>query len=103
MTTSSVNNVAAVTTITGNRITWTGNAITSPHTAGNTSGQPLSGIKYCLQARGDIHGFLRFPFADPETLDGMLTPGDLKTAEVKLTQGGAGAAMALIAEEVYGY
>ena len=52
---------------------------------------------------GDIHGFLRFPFADPDTLEGALSPSDLKTAEIKLTQGGAGATLALIAEEVFGY
>ena len=103
MTTSSVNNVAAATTITGNQLTITGNAITAPHTAGNTSGQPLSAVKFDLDVVGDIHGLLRFPFADPETLDGALLPQDLRTAQVKLTQGGAGAAVALIAEELYTY
>ena len=101
MTTSSVQSVAAATTVTGNQITITGNTITAPHTAGNTSGQPISAVKFDCVVIGEIHGFLRFPFADPLTLDGMLTPGELKTAEIKLTQGGAGAAMALIAEEVF--
>jgi len=103
MTTSSVNYVAAATTVTGNQVTIVGNAITAPHTAGNTSGQPLSAVKYAMKVVGDIHGFLRFPFADPESFDGMLLPVELRTAQIKLTQGGAGAALALIAEEVYSY
>ena len=103
MTTSSVQSIAAATAVTGNRITITGNTITSPHTAGNTSGQPISAVKFDAIVFGDPHGYLYFPFADPETLEGMLTPSDLKTAQIKLTQGGAGASMALIAEEVYSY
>lgn len=103
MTTSSVSSVAAATACTGNQITIVGNTITAPHTAGNTSGQPIAAVKYDAVVFGDVHGFLRFPFADPTTLEGMLLPVDLKTAQVKLTQGGAGAAIALIAEEIYGY
>jgi len=103
MATSSVNHVAAATTVTGNQITIIGNTITAPHTAGNTSGQPISAVAYDAVIFGEIHGFLRFPFADPLTLQGMLTPADLATAEIKLTQGGAGAALALIAEEVHAY
>jgi hypothetical protein len=56
-----------------------------------------------MKVVGDVHGLLRFPFADPETFDGVLLPADLRTAQIKLTQGGAGAALALIAEEVYPY
>jgi len=103
MTTSSVNYVAAATTVTGNQVTITGNTITAPHTAGNTSGQPISAVKFAMRVVGDIHGLLRFPFADPESFDGILLPADLRTAQIKLTQGGAGAALALIAEEVYPY
>lgn len=103
MTTSSVNHVAAATTVTGNQVTIVGNTITAPYSAGTTSGVPLSAVKYAMKVVGDIHGLLRFPFADPETFDGLLLPGDLRTAQIKLTQGGAGAALALIAEEVYPY
>lgn len=103
MTTSSVNYVAAATTVTGNQVTIVGNTITAPYSAGTTSGVPLSAVKYAMKVVGDIHGLLRFPFADPETFDGLLLPGDLRTAQIKLTQGGAGAALALIAEEVYPY
>jgi len=84
-------------------MTIIGNTITSPHTAGNTSGQPVAAVKFDLKSVGDIHGFLRFKFADPDTLEGALSPTDLKTAEIKLTQGGAGATLSLIAEEVFGY
>lgn len=103
MTTSSVNHVAAATTVTGNQVTIVGNTITAPYSAGSTSGVPLSAVKYAMKVVGDIHGLLRFPFADPETFDGVLLPADLRTAQIKLTQGGAGAALALIAEEVYPY
>ena len=103
MTTSSVNYVAAATTVTGNQVTIVGNAITAPYSAGATSGVPLSAVKYAMKVVGDIHGLLRFPFADPESFDGILLPADLRTAQIKLTQGGAGAALALIAEEVYPY
>lgn len=103
MTTSSVNNVAAATAVTGNQITLVGNAITSPYSAGNTSGIPLAAVKYDAVVFGDLHGILRFAFADPQSLEGMLLPTDLRTTQVKLTQGGAGASIALIAEEVYAY
>ncbi len=92
--------VAAATGITGNRITLTGSSLASTGT-GTLTCAAISAKKMDLLAVGDLHGFLRFPFADPETLDGALQPGDLRTAQIKLTQGGAGAALALIAEELY--
>ena len=49
MTTSSVNHVAAATAVTGNQVTITGNTITAPHTAGNTSGQPISAVKFAMK------------------------------------------------------
>ena len=102
MTTNAVVETAAVTTITGNRHTLTAQTITGTGT-GTLVTSAMSGKKLDLRLVGDIHGFLRFPFADPDTLEGALSPADLKTAEVKLTQGGAGATLALIAEEVFGY
>lgn len=103
MTTSSVNHVAAATTITGNQITIKGNTITAPHTAGNTSGQPISTIAFKLTAIGAIHGFVMLPFADPDTFEGALMPADLQSAEISLTQGGADAALELLAQELYSY
>jgi hypothetical protein len=102
MTTNAVVETAAVSTITGNRHTLTAQTITGTGT-GTLVTSAMSGKKLDLRLVGDIHGFLRFPFADPDTLEGALSPSDLKTAEVKLTQGGAGATLALIAEEVFGY
>ena len=102
MTTNAVIELGVVSTITGNRHTITAQTITGTGT-GTLVTSAMSGKKLDLRLVGDIHGFLRFPFADPETLEGMLTPADLKTAQIKLTQGGAGAALALIAEEVYAY
>lgn len=102
MTTNAVVETAAVTTITGNRHTLTAQTITGTGT-GTLVTSAMSAKKLDLRLVGDIHGFLRFPFADPDTLEGALSPADLKTAEIKLTQGGAGATLALIAEEVFGY
>jgi hypothetical protein len=102
MTTNAVVETAAVTTITGNRHTLTAQTITGTGT-GTLVTSAMSGKKLDLRLVGDIHGFLRFPFADPDTLEGAISPSDLKTAEIKLTRGGAGATLALIAEEVFGY
>ena len=102
MTTNGVMEFAAVTTVTGNRHTITAQTVTGTGT-GTLVTSAMSGKKLDMRLVGDIHGFLRFPFADPDTLEGAISPSDLKTAEIKLTQGGAGATLALIAEEVYGY
>lgn len=102
MATNAVLELAVVDGMTGNRHTLGAQTITGTGT-GTLVTSAMSGKKIDLRVVGDIHGFLRFPFADEETLDGMLMPADLKTAQVKLTQGGAGAALALIAEEVYSY
>ena len=102
MTTNAVLELGVVSTITGNRHTITAQTITGTGT-GTLVTSAMSGKKLDLRVVGDLHGFLRFPFADPDTLEGMLTPADLRTAQIKLTQGGADAACALIAEEVYSY
>jgi hypothetical protein len=102
MTTNAVLELGVVSAITGNRHTITAQTITGTGT-GTLVTSAMSGKKLDLRVVGDLHGFLRFPFADPDTLEGMLTPADLKTAQIKLTQGGADAACALIAEEVYSY
>lgn len=102
MTTNAVVELGVVSAITGNRHTITAQTVTGTGT-GTLVTSAMSGKKLDLRLVGDIHGFLRFPFADPDTLEGMLTPADLKTAQVKLTQGGADAAMTLVAEEVYSY
>ena len=102
MTTNAVLELGVVSAITGNRHTITAQTVTGTGT-GTLVTSAMSGKKLDLRLVGDIHGFLRFPFADPETLEGMLTPADLKTAQIKLTQGGADAVMTLVAEEVYSY
>lgn len=103
MTTTSVNHVAAATSITGNQVQIRGNTISAPYTAGNTSGTPISAIAFKLMVIGDVQGFVRIPFGDPDTLDGSLTPDDLKAAEISLTQGSASGSLELIAEELYAY
>ena len=102
MTTSTVTQVAVVSAVTGNRATMTGQTVGSTG-LGTLTIAAISAKACDLKVVGDIHGFLRFPFADPETFDGVLMPSELRTAQIKLTQGGAGAALALIAEEVYSY
>lgn len=102
MTTNGVMEFAAVTTVTGNRHTITAQTVTGTGT-GTLVTSAMSGKKLDMRLVGDVHGFLRFAFADPDTLEGAISPSDLKTAEVKLTQGGAGATLALLAEEVFGY
>ena len=102
MTTNTVTDVAVVSTVTGNQCTITGQTIGSTG-LGTLTVAAMSARKVDLRVVGDVHGLLRFPFADPENFEGVLMPGDLRTSQIKLTQGGAGAALALIAEEVYSY
>jgi len=102
MTTSTVTQLAVVSAVTGNRAAMTGQTVGSTG-LGTLTIAAISAKACDLKVVGDIHGFLRFPFADPETFDGVLMPSELRTAQIKLTQGGAGAALALIAEEVYAY
>lgn len=102
MTTSTTTQIAVVSAITGNRATMTGQTISSTG-LGTLTIAAISAKACDLKVVGDIHGFLRFPFADPESFEGVLMPSDLRTAQIKLTQGGAGAALALIAEEVHAY
>ena len=102
MTTNAVLELGVVSAITGNRHTVTAQTVTGTGT-GTLVTSAMSGKKLDLYLNGDVHGFLRFPFADPDTLEGALTQADLKTAEIKLTQGGAGATLSLLAEELFGY
>ncbi|DBA35260.1 TPA_asm: hypothetical protein vir530_00036 [dsDNA virus vir530] len=102
MATSCVMNLSTVTSITGNALTMNGETFGSTG-LGTLTIANISAKKNDLVIVGDIHGFLRFPFADPDTLEGYLAPADLKTAQIKLTQGGAGATLVLLAEEVFGY
>ena len=97
-----VADLCAASTITGNQVTVTAQTLGSTGTGTLTTGA-ASAKKVDLVVSGDVHVMLRFPFADPESFEGMLLPTDLRTAQIKLTQGGAGAALALIAEEVYAY
>lgn len=103
MTTAGAYSQVDVTTIAGNRFTIQGHTCTTSVAAATVAAAVLSDKKVDVTLIGDVHGFLRFPFADPETLDGALTPADLKTAQVRLTQGAAGGVSTLIVEEVFGY
>ena len=53
---------------------------------------------------GDVQGCLVFPFADPDTLQGLLQPADLKTMQVGATMAGTALFQyALVAVEIYPY
>jgi|GEM_PF-2730377 hypothetical protein len=96
--------LASCNSITGNTVTLAAMTVTPADAAGTAwANAAASLVAADLQVSGDIHGLLYFPFGDPDTLDGVLQPADLKSAEIKLTDGGAGAAVALIAEEIFGY
>lgn len=84
----------------GNRVTIAG--ATQTFAAAAVTSAVLTAAAVGMRVIGDIAGFLRFPFADPDTLEGALTPADLTTAQIKLTQGGAGGTLTLLCEEVYG-
>ena len=103
MTTAGAYTQADVTTIAGNRFTIQGHTCTTAVSAATVAAAVMADKKVDVTLIGDVHGFLRFPFADPETLDGALTPADLKTCQVRLTQGAAGGVTALICEEIFGY
>jgi len=103
MTTAGAYSQVDVTTILGNRLTIQGHTLTTAVAAATVAAAVLAAKAVDVIAVGDIHGFLRFPFADPETLEGALSPQELKLAKVWLTNGGADAVLALIVEEVKGY
>jgi len=100
MANSAVQYHVYIVTIAGNRCTVVGHklAITDAGAAVPTA---IAAVSVDLLVEGDIHGFLRFPFADPESLQGVLMPTDLAGLELGLTQGGADAVLGLIVEEIY--
>lgn len=103
MTTAGAYSQVDVTTIAGNRCTIQGHTCTTAVAAATVAAAVLSDKDVDMTVLGDVQGFLRFPFADPETLEGAMTPAELRTAQIKLTQAAAGGVTALLAEEVYGY
>lgn len=86
--------------IAGQQLTLGGStyAVTDLGAAVPSDGSALFGW---LLVRGDIDGFLKFQFADLKDMSGILSPSDLLTAEIQLSEGAAGATMALISEELY--
>lgn len=103
MTTAGSYTKADVTTIAGNRITLQGHTLTTAVAAATVAAAVMADADLDVTVIGDIHGFLRFPIADPETFEGMLLPAELRTSQIKLTQAAAGGVTALLAEEVYAY
>lgn len=95
MTTAAVNHVITNTSNTGNTATFVANTI-----SGVATDLAMADIKCTLRAVGDVHGMVLIPIADPATLEGCLMPADLKTAQIEITEGGAGAACAVIVEEI---
>jgi len=91
-----------VASIAGQQLTLGGStyAVTDAGAAVPTDGTALYGR---LRVEGDIDGFLQFQFADFDSMEGVLEPSDLLTAEIKLTEAAAGATEAIIAEEIHRY
>jgi len=89
-----------VASVSGQQLTLGGStfAVTDAGAAVPTDGTALYGR---LRVEGDIDGFLYFPFADFDTMEGVIQPVDLVTAEIKLTEAAAGATEALISEELF--
>lgn len=103
MTTAGAFTQVDITTITGNTITVQGHTCTTAVAAATVAAAVLAAKSVDVVVHGEVHGMIVVPFADPETLDGALQPQDLKTAQIDLVQGGAGAVVALICEEVTAY
>ena len=103
MTTAGAYTAADVTTIAGNRITLQGHTLTTAVAAATVAAAVMADADLDVTVVGDLDGFLRFKLADPETLEGMLLPSELRTAQIKLTQAAAGGTLGLLAEEIYAY
>ena len=100
MTTSLTQTIPCATTITGNRVlvrseTWSSTGL------GTLTVAAAAAVSVDMFVRGDIHGFLRFPFADPETLEGALTPQELATSQIGLTQAVGSTTLGVLVEEIY--
>jgi len=75
-------------------ITYGGaNTVTVTATAGTVAADIL--------IEGDLDGFLDLPFADYETMKGLLQVSELKDMQILLTEAAAGGVTALIAERIY--
>lgn len=92
--------VSVVSTITANRVTMAGStyAVTD---AGAAVPTDATANAMLMEVMGDIDGLLYFPFADPETLEGVMSPADAALAQIILTEADAGGVTSLIAEEVF--
>ena len=95
--------IISCTALTGNRVTFTGSSSIGNAAAGFVPAITIIPQWAGFDVAGDIHGMLRFEFGDLQTFEGALTPADLKTTQIGLTQAVAAGVLALICEEVYGY
>lgn len=92
--------IGTVSTITAQQITLVGStyAVTD---AGAAVPTDCTALACLIEVFGDIDGLLYFPFADPDTLEGVVTPSDSANASIILTEAAAGGVTALIVEEIY--
>lgn len=93
--------IVAVTARAGSQLTMTMHTLT--WTAANTvTLTATNGTVACdCTVWGDPDGFLELPFADQETMQGVLSPSDLVDAQILLTEAAAGGVTALIAEQIF--
>lgn len=101
--TAGVQTVPTVTDVTGNTATIKGHTYTIASTDAAVTGAAMSNITCDATFIGDVHGAVMLPFADRDTLADALTPDQLRTAQIGITQGGSGAVLGLVAEEIYRY
>ena len=101
MASTGIQYVVAVTARAGSQLTMTMH--TNTYTGANTTTiTATNGTVACdCVVEGDLDGFLEFPFADPETMKGLLSPSELKDMQIQLTEAAAGGVTALIAEKIY--
>lgn len=92
--------VGVVSAIAGQQLTLAGStyAVTDAGAAVPTDGTAIAAR---VEVEGDIDGLLYFPFADPETLDGAMSPRDAALTNIILTEAAAGGVTSLIVEEIY--
>lgn len=102
MTTSITANWGVGTSTTGNQTTLLGETVSSTG-LGTLTVADMSAKAMELSVIGDVHGMVRIPLADPDDFSGALSPDEMTTGQVILTQGGASGTIGVIVEELYIY
>jgi hypothetical protein len=101
MASTGIQYLPAVTARAGSQITVTMHTNTFGG-ANTVSVTATNGTVACdVTVWGDPDGFLELPFADMDTMQGVLAPSDLLDAQILLTEADVGGVTALIAEQIF--